>query len=96
VSCAWDELVLDQRVISLLRDDFESFFERQSWFGENRLAFRRGYLLHGPPGNGKSTAIRAMMTSRGLTAHTLRLFDSRTDDASPDALLTRLSRSGPA
>jgi hypothetical protein len=50
VSCAWNELVLDQRVLSLLRDDFETFFERQAWFHENRLPFRRGYLLHGPPG----------------------------------------------
>jgi hypothetical protein len=63
VSCAWNDLVLDHRILSLLRDDFESFFEREAWFRENRLPFRRGYLLHGPPGNGKSTAIRAMMTS---------------------------------
>jgi hypothetical protein len=96
VSCVWNELVLDQRVLSLLRDDFESFFERQAWFRENRLPFRRGYLLHGPPGNGKSSAIRAMMTSRGLTAHTLRLFDSNTDDGSLDALFNDALRERPA
>jgi hypothetical protein len=96
VSCAWDELVLDQRVLSLLRDNFESFFERQNWFRENRLPFRRGYLLHGPPGNGKSTAIRAMMTSRGLTAHTLRLFDSGTDDSSLDALFNQALKERPS
>jgi ATPase family associated with various cellular activities (AAA) len=96
VSCAWNELVLDQRVLSLLRDDFESFFERETWFRENRLPFRRGYLLLGPPGNGKSTAIRAMMTSRGLTAHTLRLFDSNTDDSSLDALFNQALQERPA
>ena len=96
MSCAWNELVLDHRVLSLLKDDFESFFERQTWFRENRLPFRRGYLLHGPPGNGKSTAIRAMMTSRGLTAHTLRLFDSNTDDSSLDALFNDALRERPA
>jgi hypothetical protein len=96
VSCVWDELVLDQRVLSLLRDDFESFFERETWFRENRLPFRRGYLLHGPPGNGKSTAIRAMMTSRGLTAHTLRLFDSNTDDSSFDALFDQALKERPS
>jgi chaperone BCS1 len=52
----------------MLKDDFESFFKREAWFRSNKLPFRRGYLLHGPPGNGKSTAVRAMMTSRGLTA----------------------------
>jgi ATPase family associated with various cellular activities (AAA) len=96
VSCTWNELVLDQKVLSLLKDDFESFFERQAWFRENRLPFRRGYLLHGPPGNGKSSAIRAMMTSRGLTAHTLRLFDSNTDDSSLDALFNDALRERPA
>jgi hypothetical protein len=95
VSCDWNELVLDQHVLSLLKDDFESFFERQTWFRENRLPFRRGYLLYGPPGNGKSTAIRAMMTSRGLTAYTLRLFDSNTDDSSLDALFDRALRERP-
>jgi len=70
----------------MLKDDFESFFEREAWFRENKLPFRRGYLLHGPPGNGKSTAIRAMMTSRGLTAYAMRLFDSQQDDSDLDHL----------
>jgi hypothetical protein len=96
VNCAWDELTLDPNVLSLLKDDFESFFERRNWFRENRLPFRRGYLLHGPPGNGKSTAIRAMMTSRGLTAHTLRLFDQHTDDSSLDGLFHQALRERPA
>jgi ATP-dependent 26S proteasome regulatory subunit len=64
----------------MLKDDFESFFERQAWFRENKLPFRRGYLLHGPPGNGKFSAIRAMMTSRGLTAYTMTLFTDQQDD----------------
>ena len=70
----------------MLKDDFESFFEREAWFRENKLPFRRGYLLHGPPGNGKSTAIRAMLTSRGLTAYTMRLFDEREGDSDLDSL----------
>ena len=50
VGCQWDDLVLDHKIRSLLKDDFESFFEREAWFRENKLPFRRGYLLHGPPG----------------------------------------------
>jgi hypothetical protein len=78
--CAWDDLVLDESIVSLLKGDFECFFERRAWFRKMRLPFRRGYLLHGPPGNGKSSAIRAMMTSCGLTAYTIRLFDSNVED----------------
>ena len=96
VSCDWDDLVLDSSVTSLLKDDIESFFEREEWFRKNRLPFRRGYLLHGPPGNGKSTAIRAMMTSRGLTAYTLRLFDRQKDDSDLDHLFEKALRNRPS
>jgi hypothetical protein len=94
--CEWNQLVLDQRATSLLKDDFESFFERESWFREKRLPFRRGYLLHGPPGNGKTSAVRAMMSSRGLSAYTMRLFDRRRDDGDLDALFEKALRRRPA
>jgi hypothetical protein len=94
--CEWNQLVLDPRAVSLLKDDFESFFERESWFREKRLPFRRGYLLHGPPGNGKTTAISAMMSTRGLSAYTMRLFDRRKDDGDLDALFEKALRHRPA
>lgn len=61
-----------------------------------RLPFRRGYLLHGPPGNGKSTAVRAMMTRHGLTAHTIRFFEEHVDDARLDALFAKAAQEAPA
>lgn len=94
--CQWDDLVLDPCVASLLRDDFEAFWEREAWFREKKIPFRRGYLLHGPPGNGKSTAVRAMMSSRGLSAFTLRLFDERTNDADLDDLFDAALKDRPA
>ena len=96
VGCKWDDLVLDYKIRSLLKDDFESFFERKAWFRANKLPFRRGYLLHGPPGNGKSSAIRAMMTSRGLTAYALRLFDSQVDDSDLDRLFELAVKNRPS
>jgi ATP-dependent 26S proteasome regulatory subunit len=96
VGCKWADLVLDHKIRSLLKDDFESFFEREAWFRANKLPFRRGYLLHGPPGNGKSTAVRAMMTCRGLTAYTMRLFDSQVDDSDLDHLFEQAVENRPA
>jgi SpoVK/Ycf46/Vps4 family AAA+-type ATPase len=88
--------VLDPRAVSLLKNDFESFFERESWFREKQLPFRRGYLLHGPPGNGKTTAIRAMMSSRGLSAYTMRLFAKDQEDRELEELFDKALSNRPA
>ena len=77
----WDDLVLGESVVNLVRKDFESFLNREEWFRSNHLPFRRGYLLHGPPGNGKTSLIRTMLNASGLSAYTIRLFQEHTDDA---------------
>ncbi len=96
IPCDWDELTLDPSVASLLKEDFEVFFEREAWFRRMRLPFRRGYLLHGPPGNGKTTAIRAMLTSRSLTAHSMRFFDKNADDDDLDRMFQRAADNAPS
>jgi len=70
---SWDDVVMGPEGETLLRNDFESFWERREWFQRQRLPYRRGYLLHGPAGNGKSSAIRAMLSRKGLSAHSIHL-----------------------
>ncbi len=76
----WDDLVLSESVVHLTRKDFETFLERESWFRTRRLPFRRGYLFHGPPGNGKTSVIRAMLNGGKLDGHSIALFCEKTDD----------------
>lgn len=94
--CGWNDLILDANATSLLRDDFEAFWEKEAWFREKKIPWRRGYLLHGPPGNGKSTAVRTMMSTRGLPAFTLRLFAEHTSDSDLDELFDAALREAPA
>jgi SpoVK/Ycf46/Vps4 family AAA+-type ATPase len=89
---SWADLVLDDNVVSLLRNDFTAFFQRKEWFRQNRLPYRRGYLLHSRPGNGKSSAIRAMMTSQKIDAYTIRFFHSDTDDDTLEKMFDKACR----
>lgn len=44
----------------ILRRDIEFFVKGKKLFDDRGLPYNRSYLLHGPPGNGKTTTIRAI------------------------------------
>lgn len=91
----WGDLVLGTEAVQLLKDDFETFWSREDWFHQSNLPFRRGYLLHGPLGNGKTSAIRAMLTSRGITGYTMRLFELNCSDSDLEGLFDEAGRNCP-
>ncbi len=76
----WDELVLDPQVKRLICSDFEMFLQRKSWFEANNIPYRRGYLLHGSPGNGKTSLVRMMASNPRLSATTLNWGDEEASD----------------
>ncbi len=79
--CAnWNHLVLNDTVARLVRDDFTRFFSHRAWFASKGIPFRRGYLLYGPPGNGKTSVVRAMASMPGLSPCTLVWGRPTTDD----------------
>jgi len=95
-SSSWDELVLDEAVVQLLKNDYESFFARESWFRSLKLPFRRGYLLHGPPGNGKTSVIRAMLSRPGMRGFTLNFFSPNVEDNDLEAMFERAAEFAPS
>ena len=67
-----DTVVLDGDMMQSLVDDMEWFFASKSWYHEHSIPYRRGYLLHGPPGNGKSSSVRALASRFGRDVYILR------------------------
>jgi ATPase family associated with various cellular activities (AAA) len=78
----WDSIVLDATTRRLVRKDFELFFQREDWFRQNKLPYRRGYLLYGPPGNGKSATIRVMASHPHIRPYAIDLSDAEEKSAS--------------
>ncbi|XP_075226954.1 mitochondrial chaperone BCS1 [Lycorma delicatula] len=55
-----NSVVLDEGVAEKILSDIKDFVNNPSWYRDRGIPYRRGYLLHGPPGCGKSSFITAL------------------------------------
>ena len=70
---ALDTVLCDDDRIERLRDDVAWFYGAADWYARRGVPWRRGYLLHGPPGTGKSSVIRAIASDLDLDIATVDL-----------------------
>jgi hypothetical protein len=57
----FDDLVLEPALASRLRSDFRDFFAAKDEYARYGVPWKRGALFVGPPGNGKTHAIKALV-----------------------------------
>ncbi|CAJ1456489.1 unnamed protein product [Effrenium voratum] len=77
----FDSVVLDSGVSEQVFDDIQDFLRSHQWYLERGIPYRRGYLLHGPPGCGKTSFVSALAGRLGYNICVLNLGDpSMTDD----------------
>lgn len=55
-----DSVVLDSGISDRIVNDCEEFINNVKWYSDRGIPYRRGYLLYGPPGCGKSSFITAL------------------------------------
>lgn len=53
-------VILDQGVAEIIANDVKEFLHTKEWYATRGIPYRRGYLLHGPPGCGKSSFVMAL------------------------------------
>uniref|UniRef100_A0A0E0EC38 AAA+ ATPase domain-containing protein n=1 Tax=Oryza meridionalis TaxID=40149 RepID=A0A0E0EC38_9ORYZ len=56
----FDTLAMDTALKQSIVDDLDRFLKRKDYYRRIGKAWKRGYLLHGPPGTGKSSLVAAM------------------------------------
>ncbi|KAJ7156938.1 mitochondrial chaperone BCS1 [Mycena crocata] len=56
-------VVLEPGMGEKIEQDIKAFLARRQWYADRGIPYRRGYLLHGPPGSGKTSFIQALAGS---------------------------------
>ncbi|KAI1310289.1 hypothetical protein EDD11_003758 [Mortierella claussenii] len=74
-----ESVILDEGIAERVVGDVKEFVKNEKWYADRGIPYRRGYLLYGPPGSGKTSFIQALageleynicilnLSERGLT-----------------------------
>ena len=63
---SFEELILARTLKQQIREDFERFLASRATYEAHGLPWRRGALFLGPPGNGKTHCVRALVKQLGV------------------------------
>ncbi|KAH7923162.1 P-loop containing nucleoside triphosphate hydrolase protein [Leucogyrophana mollusca] len=83
-------IVLNPGVKEMLLNDTRDFLKSEKWYADRGIPFRRGYLLHGVPGSGKSSLIHAIAGELMLDIYVVSLSSSWISDSTLTTLMGRV------
>ena len=85
-----DSVILDGDQAEQLLADMREFQSSRDWYRDIGVPYRRGYLLFGPPGNGKTSVVKALAGALDLSIYLLMLADRDMNDQRINELLARV------
>ncbi len=65
--------ILSKSVQTELIDDLNNFIASEDYYNTKGIPFKRGYLLHGPPGTGKTSIIKAFASTYGFDIYIINM-----------------------
>ncbi|KAI9062490.1 P-loop containing nucleoside triphosphate hydrolase protein [Trametes sanguinea] len=83
-------IILDPGTIELVLEDAKDFLASKAWYAERGIPHRRGYLLYGAPGSGKTSLIHSIAGELNLDVYILSLTRLGLDDTSLSSIIADL------
>jgi chaperone BCS1 len=83
-------VILDGNQAEELLADMRAFLAGRDWYQQVGVPYRRGYLLYGPPGNGKTSVVQALAGELGMSIYLLMLSDPDLNDNRVNDLLAKV------
>ncbi|KAG8950020.1 hypothetical protein FRC04_008099 [Tulasnella sp. 424] len=83
-------IILDHEIKDTILEDARDFLRSTSWYADRGIPFRRGYLLHGSPGSGKTSLIHAIAGALNLDIYVVSLSKPGINDTTLNSLLCDL------
>jgi hypothetical protein len=73
-------VIFADQVGERLLADIREFQGESAWYADLGIPYRRGYLLYGPPGNGKTSLVMALASELAMSLYLLNLSSPGLDD----------------
>ena len=84
----WKTIVTQNNIKENILNDIKQFKDSRKEYKVRGIPYRRGYLLHGPPGTGKSSLVYALVGKLDVSLCVLTLSDK---DMNDEEFLNRLA-----
>jgi chaperone BCS1 len=85
-----ESVILAAGVKEKVMSDVRDFLASADWYRDRGIPYRRGYLLHGPPGTGKTSFVKAMAGDLDYNICIVNLSERGLTDDRLNHLLTNL------
>ncbi|PRQ47455.1 putative ATPase, AAA-type, core, AAA-type ATPase domain-containing protein [Rosa chinensis] len=89
----FETIAMEPELKRMIIEDLDKFVKRREFYKRVGKAWKRGYLLFGPPGTGKSSLVAAMANHLHFNIYDLELTSISSNDELRKALMSTTNRS---